>query len=309
MTEGIQETQQAPQVLENNAFSSEDIYTQQPTSDIESNVQSQVTNEGEDKPGDVIEKQDSEAKDDTTEKQEQINREELDRRLREYELDKTEREALRNRLGLNENLSQEDVEYISLEQQVTNRGKMAYLDLCNAYGVDSDPRRIDDSLAKLKATDPAKGYEFQRHLENLTQDVTAQKQNIMFHKSEAGAQKFFTEYGQVLQSSPMLAQTLSQVYQANRGNPNIYNQLKLTIDSLANVYREAYNYGRSFNAMNTAKTDTSGVEGSITETVNQTAKNSPRKYTRADIKNMSQAEFERRHDEIMRMYANGEIVD
>ena len=42
---------------------------------------------------------------------------------------------------------------MNMDQQIVNEGKQVYLRLCNEYGIDANPSKIDASVAELKAKD------------------------------------------------------------------------------------------------------------------------------------------------------------
>ena len=83
--------------------------------------------------------------------------EELKAKLREYEVREEEDRALREKLGLKD-VDQATYNYMNLDQQIVNEGKQVYLRLCNEYGIDANPDKIDASVEALKQSDPAKAY-------------------------------------------------------------------------------------------------------------------------------------------------------
>lgn len=296
-------------VLENNAYTSEELYTApqedgniSQTEGVQEEVADQPTQNVEE---DGVNTEPTEAPPTDTQNTE-VNQQELDRKLREYEIQQQEQQALRQRLGIDDNVSDEQVSLINMEQRVVNQGKTAYLDLCNKYGVDSNPATLDATVAELKKTDPAKGYEFERAVERLTEDINNKKAQIANYQYNSSVQQFAREYGEVLNASPSLNNALTQVAQANYNNPYIYETLKGTMDYLTAIYSEAYQYGLQNKAIEDAKKDTSGVEGSITKDINQYQPTS-KTFTAQDIANMSQSEFEKNYDTIMRLYAEGKI--
>ena len=295
-------------VLENNAYTSEELYTVPPE---DTNIQQTEVQEPDATPDtqnvseDGVNTEPTEAPATDTQNT-VVDQQELDRKLREYEIQQQEQQLLRQRLGIDNNVSDEQVSLINMEQRVVNQGKTAYLDLCNKYGVDSNPATLDATVAELKKTDPAKGYEFERAVERLTEDINNKKAQIANYQYNSSVQQFAREYGEVLNASPALNNALTQVAQANYNNPYIYETLRGTMDYLTAIYSEAYQYGLQNKAIEDAKKDTSGVEGSITRDINQYQPTS-KTFTAQDIANMSQSEFEKNYDTIMRLYAEGKI--
>lgn len=297
-----------PNKLENNVYDSEELYTQGNNDDINNN-------EGNSN-GDGADKTDVPPKDDTTDgananensedKNAQLSQEEMSKRLKEYELKEQEQEALKRRLGLDDSYDNDEANLINMEQAVINRGKRMYIDLCTKYGVDANPDTIEQTVQNLKATDPAKGFQLERDIENLSYAVNAQKNQIVNYQYQNSLNKFYNENIELLQASPELSNVLGIVAQQNYGNPNVYEELNGTLNYLSRIYGEAFAYGQKFSSMEKARKDTSGVEGSITNDVNQITR-SDKTYTREQIANMSQDEFEKDYDNIMRLYYTGKI--
>ena len=141
------------------------------------NPQTQTTQvENEETTGGDDENSNQQQTEDTT-NQKQTNQptvEDLQAKLKEYEVREEEDKKLRERLGL-EDVDQQTYNYMNLDQQIVNRGKQEYLKLCNEYGIDADPNNIDKSVAELKQKDPFKGFEFERKFEQLGNEVTARR--------------------------------------------------------------------------------------------------------------------------------------
>ena len=295
-------------VLENNAYTSEELYTapQEDTNIETTGVQQDVTTPPAENAADAGEKTEPTEVPPTDTQNTAVDQQELDRRLREYELQQQEQQILRQRLGIDNNVSDDKVSLINMEQQVINQGKTAYLDLCNRYGIDSNPDTLDAKVAELKRTDPAKGYEFERAVERLTDNVNSKKQQIAQYQYNNSVSQFAREYGEVLNASPALNNALTQVAQANYNNPYVYEALKGTMDYLTAIYAEAYQYGQKSRTIDDARKDTTGVQGSITKDINQTTP-ATKTFTAHDIANMSQSEFEKNYDTIMKLYAEGKI--
>ena len=295
-------------VLENNAYTSEELYTAPPE---DTNIQQTEVQEPDATPDtqnvseDGVNTEPTEAPATDTQNT-VVDQQELDRKLREYEIQQQEQQLLRQRLGIDDSISDEQVSLINMEQRVVNQGKTAYLDLCNKYGIDSDPARLDANVAELKKIDPAKGYEFERAVERLTDEINGKKAQIAQYQYNNSVNQFAKDYGEILNASPALNNALTQVAQANYNNPYIYETLKGSMDYLTAIYAEAYQYGQKNRTIEDARKDTSGVQGSITKDINQTTPNT-RTFTAEDIANMSQDEFEKNYNTIMKMYAEGKI--
>ena len=294
-----------PDKLENNAYDSEDLYTQDGNNDVKDE------NNGDDTGKENVDPKDEGAEGNATDKDienanPQQTQEELARKLKEYELKEQEQEALKRRLGLDDSYDNDEANLINMEQAIINRGKRQYLDLCTKYGVDANPETIEQTVQNLKVTDPAKGFQLERDIENLSYIVNAQKNEIVNYQYHNALNKFYNDNVELLQASPELSNVLGIVAQQNYGNPNVYNELSGTLNYLSRIYGEAFAYGQKFSSMEKARKDTSGVEGSITNDVNQITR-SDKTYTREQIANMSQDEFEKDYDNIMKLYYTGKI--
>ena len=292
--------------LENNSYDSQELYTQ--PSDTEPADKSDDVPSG-DEPATVDPHKNTE---DTPPQQDNVKiieekNKEYEAKLKEYELREQEQAMLKQRLGLNQNTSDEDFAAINIEQQIINRGKTAYLDLCNRYGVDANPDRIAQTIEELKNNDPRKGYALEKEMEALYNTVNAQKQQVVQYQVDNSLQRFAKENGELLSISPSISNTLNEVAKANMGNPNIYNVLNGTLQYLQAILTEGFNLGQQYGANNEAKKDTSGVGGSITKVQNQTTPSNTGSFTADQIGRMSQAEFEKNYDTIMRLYAEGKI--
>ena len=294
-----------PDKLENNAYDSEDLYTQDGNSDVKDEIN------GDDTGKENVDPKDEGAEGNATNKDienanPQQTQEELARKLKEYELKEQEQEALKRRLGLDDSYDNDEANLINMEQAIINRGKRQYLDLCTKYGVDANPDTIEQTVQNLKVTDPAKGFQLERDIENLSYIVNAQKNEIVNYQYQNALNKFYNDNIELLQASPELSNVLGIVAQQNYGNPNVYNELSGTLNYLSRIYGEAFAYGQKYSSMENARKDTSGVEGSITNDVNQVTR-SDKTYTREQIANMSQDEFENDYDNIMKLYYTGKI--
>lgn len=190
-----------PDKLENNAYDSEDLYTQDGNSEVK-----------DENNGDDTGKENVYPKDEGTEgnainkdienANPQQTQEELARKLKEYELKEQEQEALKRRLGLDDSYDNDEANLINMEQAIINRGKRQYLDLCTKYGVDANPDTIEQTVQNLKLTDPAKGFQLERDIENLSYRVNAQKNEIVNYQYQNSLNKFYNENIELLQASP-----------------------------------------------------------------------------------------------------------
>lgn len=236
----------------------------------------------------------------------QLNKAEY-KKLKEYELIEAERRALQERLGL-QDVNPQDFNYQTLDQQVINRGQQELLRLCNEYGVSSNPDEFEGSINKLKETNPQKGFELERKVEQLMNNVGNKRNEIAYQASQTQIQQFATENHDILSVSPVLNRILTEYAQANAGNPNIYDNLNTINSYLLDVYREGLEYGQRIASLEKAKSDTSKVQGGIVNAPQSGYAGEPHIFTRAELKTMSADEFAKNEKIIEEQMKKGLIV-
>lgn len=232
---------------------------------------------------------------------------ELKTRLQEYEVREEEDRLLRQKLGLPEDMDSRAYDYMNIEQQIINDGKNRYLRLCTEYGVDADPSRIDKSIEELKASDPAKGYEFIRRLEGLGQEVGYKRQAINQQVSNYEINKFATEYNTLLQASPALNNIVNTYVQTYGGSGNMYNQLTSVMDIVMPAYQEAFEAGKRYALSDQARKDTSEVQGGVATSPTTASYTSGDTFTRAQISKMSSDDFAKYEKTIRQQMLEGKI--
>jgi hypothetical protein len=233
--------------------------------------------------------------------------EELKARLKEYEVKAEEEKLIRQKLGLPEDMDSTAYNYMNVEQQVINQGKSEYLRLCTEYGVDADPAKLDASIEQLKATDPAKGYEFLRRFEALGNDVAYKRNQIQSYVTNYEIGKFSNEYNDLLTASPALNNIVAQYVQNYSGQGNMYNQLHNVMDIIIPAYKEAFEAGRSYAMTDNAKKDTTAVQGGIATTPTTTSYSDSTVFTRDQIRRMSSDDFAKYEKVIQQQIREGKI--
>ena len=234
--------------------------------------------------------------------------EELKAKLREYEVREEEDRVLREKLGLKD-VDQATYNYMNLDQQIVNEGKQVYLRLCNEYGIDANPEKIDASVEALKQSDPAKAYEFQRKFESLGNEVVNRRQAVQQQNTYYEVQKFERDYNDIIQASPALNNVLTQYVQTY--NPmqggDVYGQLKGVVDILMPCYQEAFEAGKRFALGDKAKRDTTPVQGGVATGGGTNTYVAGTTFTREQIRNMSPAEFAKNEVAIKQAMMEGRI--
>jgi hypothetical protein len=231
--------------------------------------------------------------------------EQLQARIKEYEVKEEEDRKLRETLGI-QDVDQQTFNLMNIDQQIVNVGKQQYLRLCNEYGIDADPSKIDASVKALKESDPAKGYEFERRFEQLGNEVTSRRHEVQRQNAIYEVSKFQNDYNQILNASPALTNVMAQYVQSYGDTPDMYGQLNNVMNIILPVYQEAYNAGKQFALQDKVKNDTSAVQGGVA-TQNTSSYTSGQYFTRDQIKHMSPEEFAKHEAAIMQQMREGKI--
>lgn len=298
ITNAVDTTSQVDADATNDPNTVEDTATQTEAQDSEGTVENsnEVTNQ----------EQSAEGVEDQSSDQPQPTVEELQAKLKEYEVRDEEEKLLKERLGL-QDVDSRTYDYMNIDQQIVNEGKQVYLRLCNKYGVDANPENIDASVEELKKTDPAKAYEFQREFERLGDEVEYKRQAVQQQNAMYEVNKFSNDYGQLLDASPALSNIMSQYIEAYGVQPNMYNQLQSIMQVVLPAYQEAFNAGKQYALQDKAKKDTSGVQGGVA-TANTQTYTPGNVFTRDQIAKMSDADFAKYEKEIQRQMIEGKII-
>lgn len=231
--------------------------------------------------------------------------EELKAKISQYELRDEEDRMLRERLGI-QDVDQRTFDYMNIDQQIVNEGKQVYLRLCNEYGIDANPDKIDASIQELMKTDPAKAYEFQRRFDNLSNEVVARRQEVQTQNAVYEVNKFENDYNSILTASPTISRIMQEYVQNYGTRGNIYNQLQSVMDIIMPAYQEAFNAGRMYALEDKAKKDTTPVQGGVATA--QTNTYQPGQvFTREQIKKMSPEEFAKNEKFIQQQMVEGKI--
>lgn len=299
ITNAVDTTSQVDTTASNDTNTVEDTVAQTEATNSEGAVENSNDNTTEEQ-GNV------EQEGEQTTEQQQPTIEELQAKLKEYEVRDEEDRMIREQLGL-EDVDSRTYDFMNIDQQIVNEGKQVYLRLCNEYGIDANPNKIDASVEELKKTDPAKAYEFQRRFEQLGQEVEYKRGMVQQQNSMYEVNKFSNDYGQILNASPALTNIMTQYIENYGGTSGVYQQLQNVLNTIMPAYQEAFNAGRQFALQDKAKKDTSGVSGGVA-TANTQTYTSGNVFTREQIAKMSDAEFAKYEKEIERQMIEGKII-
>lgn len=237
------------------------------------------------------------------------NVEQLKRQLQEYQLRDEELKNLSNRLGTNQ---VGDVQILQAQQQldiVNNQAQQAYLQLCNEYGVDYRPDKIDASSLELKEKDPQKYYELLNRIQQLDNVVNAKRNEVNNYIYNKELNNAVMQYKDVFDASPAMANAVDAYIKSNY-NVRPQDALATFMQLAAPVYKEAFEYGKLY-AQQEAIKNSNNPQTILNNTVvgnnNSYATTNPRPFTLKEIEAMSQDEFERNEKEIDRQYRAGLI--
>lgn len=299
ITNAVDTTSQVDTTESNDTNTVEDTVAQTEATEGEGTVENSNDNTTEEQ-GNV----EQEGKQNTEQQQPTI--EELQAKLKEYEVRDEEDRMIREQLGL-EDMDSRTYDFMNIDQQIVNEGKQVYLRLCNEYGIDANPNKIDASVEELKKTDPAKAYEFQRRFEQLGQEVEYKRGMVQQQNSMYEVNKFSNDYGQILNASPALTNIMTQYIENYGGTSGVYQQLQNVLNTIMPAYQEAFNAGKQYALQDKAKKDTSGVQGGVA-TANTQTYTPGNVFTREQIAKMSDAEFAKYEKEIQRQMIEGKII-
>lgn len=233
----------------------------------------------------------------------------LKKQLEEYRLRDEEVRQLSERLGTDR---VPDVQIFEAQRNLDildNQAQQAYITLCNQFGVDYRPDKIEASANELKAKDPQKFYELQNRIEKLDSLVTQKRNEANQFIRQRELNLALAKHQQILNASPMLQQQLNS-YLRNANIDNPMQQIDMFVDMAQAIQREAFEYGKIFTQQESLKQqqNPNNVLNNTVMATNQSySGQAPKIFTRAEIANMSQSEFEKYEKEIDQAVREGRI--
>lgn len=234
---------------------------------------------------------------------------ELKRQLEEYRLKEEELKNLSQRLGTDK---QGDVQIAAAYQQldiVNNQAQQAYIQLCNEFGVDYRPDRIEASAKELLEKNPQGYYDLQyrlNQLDTIVENKRAEVGNYIYQRQMQTAQ---AKYNQVLNASPAMANAMNTYLGANQG----HNPIELMdgfMELAGPMYKEAFEYGKLYAQQEAIKANQqpANVLNNNTITTNTThSVDLPTSLTLADVEKMDVKTYAKNAALIDRLYAEGKL--
>ena len=291
----VVENSAAPEVAEENA----QVETTQTNVESDAtNNQPEATSEPE-KPVEIPQ--------DTPNAKEDI--EALKKQLDEYKLKEEEVRQLSDRLGTNKI---NDLQIFEANKQLDildNQAQQAYIALCNQFGVDYRPDKIEASANELKAKDPQAYYDLNYRLGQLDATVNQQRAQVTNFIRNRETQLSIDKYRNMLNASPMLQQQLNAYLQTvNPSNPS--QDIDMFMSMAQAIQREAFEYGKLFAQQEATKVNNSPKEilnsSSIVQNSNG-ASGLMKPLTMSDIEKMDLATYAKYADQIDRLRSEGKL--
>ena len=222
-------------------------------------------------------------------------------KLAEYEVKEKELSDLKDRLGVKETI--QDNQIFSAQQQlaiVENQAQQEYIRLCNEYGVDYRPDKIDASVKELLEKDPQRFYELRYKLEGLNNQIEAKRQEVETFVQQREFSAAFERNKQVFDASPAISRVVKEYIDAGATPADIDGIVR----SGLSIAQEAYEMGRQAALNEKAKVDPAKVLNN--NTISQQSQSTPvvenKPFTLEDIANMDAATYKAHQKEIDKLF-------
>lgn len=222
-------------------------------------------------------------------------------RLAEYEVKEKELSDLKDRLGVKDTV--QDNQVFSAQQQlaiVENQAQQEYIRLCNQYGVDYRPDKIDASGKELLEKDPKAFYELRYQLEGLNNQIEAKRNEVNVFVTQRELNAAYERNKQVFEASPAISRVVKEYVDAGASPADIDGIVR----SGLSIAQEAYEMGRQAALNEKAKVDPAKVLNN--NTISQQSQSTPvveeKKYTLADIEAMDIETYKAHQKEIDKLF-------
>lgn len=222
-------------------------------------------------------------------------------RLAEYEVKEKELNDLKGRLGVQDTV--QDNQVFSAQQQlaiVENQAQQEYIRLCNEYGVDYRPDKIDASGKELLEKDPKAFYELRFKLEGLNNQIEAKRNEVTNFIQQREFNAAFERNKQIFETSPAISKVVKEYVDAGL-SPN---EIDKVVASGLSIAQEAYEMGRR--AALAEKQAVSPAKVLNNNTISQQTQSTPvvenKPFTLEDIANMDVATYKAHEKEIDKLF-------
>ena len=221
-------------------------------------------------------------------------------RLAEYEVKDKELTDLRDRLGIKEQV--QDNQVFSAQQQlaiVENQAQQEYIRLCNEYGVDYRPDKIDASGKELLEKDPKAFYELKFKLEGLNNSVEQKRAEVNNFIEQRDIQSAIARNQEILKASPVMGSIVNHYLQEGCTGADIDQIVKFGNQ----IMQEAFEMGRQYAKNEKAQVKPAEVLNNTT--ISQQAPSTPpptTKLTLADVEKMDIETYKKHQKEIDKLF-------
>ena len=222
-------------------------------------------------------------------------------RLAEYELKDKELNDLKGRLGVQDTI--QDNQVFSAQQQlaiVENQAQQEYIRLCNQYGVDYRPDKIDASGKELLEKDPKAFYELRYQLEGLNNQIEAKRNEVNAFVTQREMNAAYERNRQVFEASPAISRVVKQYVDAGASASDIDS----IVQSGLSIAQEAYEMGRQA-ALN-EKSQVKPAQVLNNNTISQQTQSTPvvenKTFTLADVEKMDVETYKKHQKEIDKLF-------
>lgn len=226
-------------------------------------------------------------------------------KLREYEVKENEINELRNKLGSEapqDNLIFNAQRELSI---VENQAQQQYIQLCNEYGVDYRPDKIDQSAQELQEKDPRAFYELRYKLTELNDRIQNKRMEVENFISTRDISLALERNKQVIETSPAIKNVINNYMKDNNLTGN---DIDAIVKSSLDIAKEAYEMGRQAALQDKGKVNPAQVLNNNVITQQGAAAPAPTpSLTLADVEAMDIETYAKNRDLIDRLYAEGKL--
>lgn len=223
-------------------------------------------------------------------------------RLAEYEVKEKELTDLKGRLGINDNVP--DTQVFSAQQQlaiVENQAQQEYIRLCNEYGVDYRPDKIDASGKELLEKDPQRFYELRYKLEGLNNQIEAKRNEVNNFVQQREFALAYEKNKQVLEASPAISRAVKRYVDSGTIDARDVDEI---VSVGLDIAKEAFEMGRQA-ALN-EKAQVKPAQVLNNNTISQQAQSTPpasdKTFTLEDIAKMDVETYKAHQKEIDKLF-------
>ena len=219
-------------------------------------------------------------------------------RLAEYEVKEKELTDLKGRLGINDSVP--DTQVFSAQQQlaiVENQAQQEYIRLCNEYGVDYRPDKIDASGKELLEKDPQRFYELRYKLEGLNNQIEAKRNEVNNFVQQREFALAYEKNKQVLEASPAISRAVKRYVDSGTIDAKDVDEI---VSVGLDIAKEAFEMGRQA-ALN-EKAQVKPAQVLNNNTISQQAQSTPpasdKTFTLEDVAKMDMETYKAHQREI-----------